>query len=146
MDTTETQLGDLVTAMHGPGQACDYGCSPAVAVVQHWADFAQDLETGKRIVAVSGWCWWDLEFPPHAREKIDALLARAEIKPVYLWANNVIFDTSRRFQPGSWVRTTALVKLHEHCIFETRNSLYLLVGSGTRAPVDIAIAHLLALG
>jgi len=138
MDTAETLLGDLVTAMSALGAPCYYGC--AQDALDYWTEYAHGLQTGKRLVAVKGWCWWDLEFPWQLRKKIDVLFLWLDIQPAYLWANEVIFDTSRRFQPGSWVRTTALLKLHEHCIFETRNSLYLLVGTGSRTSVDIALA------
>ncbi|MCY1559454.1 hypothetical protein D9M68_964970 [compost metagenome] len=49
-----------------------------------------------------------------------------------LYAHNVLFDSDRRFDVGDWVRTTPLVSFSEGCFFQTKNTLYVLVGDGER--------------
>ena len=51
-------------------------------------------------------------------------------------------DEAGRFLPGEWVRTSPLVSFTENCIFETKNTVYLLVGKGSRKtiPLDTAMS------
>lgn len=130
---------ELADILYMPGDACDYGCAPEA--VKHWFRFAEDLNTGKRIIAVADWTWWDLLFPEEHLELYKIHFTKTQLHPVYLKADNILFDTSGRFQPGCWVRTSLLHKLHHNCVFETRNSHYILVGTGTRKSVSIAMAH-----
>ena len=44
----------------------------------------------------------------------------------------------RRFDVGDWVRTTALVNFSEGCFFQTRNTLYVLVGDGQRKQAEFS--------
>jgi len=130
---------DLADVLYTPGAACDYGCAPKA--IKHWIEFAKALGTGKRIVAVADWMWWDLVFSPEHHEIYQMHFTNSGLQPVYLKADNILLDTSGRFQPGCWVRTTLLQRLHRNCVFETRNSLYILVGPGTRKSVAIDVAH-----
>jgi hypothetical protein len=51
-------------------------------------------------------------------------------KPLILFAHNVIFDSERRFDVGNWVRTSMCTSFEDGLIFETRNTVYVLVGAG----------------
>jgi len=125
---------------NSPGVPSDYGC--AQNALLRWIDYANGMHTGKRVVAVEHWMWLDLAFPESCQEDFESHFRMKGKQPAFLKANKVITDSSGEFEPGFFVRTTALVRLHESCIFETRNSLYILAGSGTRKqiPLEIALA------
>lgn len=50
--------------------------------------------------------------------------------PLIVFAQNVVFDSERRFDVGDWVRSTFAVSFKEGFLFETRNTVYLLMGPG----------------
>lgn len=84
--------------------------------------------------AVANWSWIDLTLPEDAQEKFRC----AGLQPVVLYAHNVLFDSRRRFDVGDWVRTTPLVSFSEGCFFQTRNTLYVLVGDGQRKQAEFS--------
>ncbi|WP_433885399.1 DUF6957 family protein [Pseudomonas vranovensis] len=57
-------------------------------------------------------------------------LSPAEVPPMVIFAHEVVQDSRRRFDPGHWVRTTYAVSQPELCMFETRSTVYLLLGAG----------------
>jgi formate-dependent phosphoribosylglycinamide formyltransferase (GAR transformylase) len=57
--------------------------------------------------------------------------------PMILFAHNVRHDDNRRFEPGSWVRSTIATKLDEGFLFVTRNTVYVLKGSGHRKSASL---------
>ncbi|MNH43840.1 hypothetical protein D3C79_1058450 [compost metagenome] len=54
-------------------------------------------------------------------------------------AHEVIYDSRVRFVPGSWVRSTYAVSFQHPCMFETRNTIYLLVGDGYRKQASLEL-------
>lgn len=50
--------------------------------------------------------------------------------PLIVFAHNVVFDSQRRFDVGDWVRSTFAVSFEEGFLFETRNTIYVLMGAG----------------
>ncbi len=50
--------------------------------------------------------------------------------PLIVFAQNVVFDSQRRFDVGDWVRSTFAVSFKEGFLFETRNTVYVLMGPG----------------
>lgn len=50
--------------------------------------------------------------------------------PLILFAHNVLFDSQRRFDCGDWVRSTMATTFQDGFLFETRNTLYVLIGNG----------------
>jgi hypothetical protein len=50
--------------------------------------------------------------------------------PLIVYARNVVFDSERRFDVGDWVRSTFAVAFEEGFLFETRNTIYVLMGPG----------------
>lgn len=77
---------------------------------------------------IRDWTWIDLEVTAEQ----GAELARTQRKPSLIIANTVLYDSSRRFDPGDFVRTSPLHRFEEGFIFATLNSCYLLMGDGLR--------------
>lgn len=76
---------------------------------------------------VRDWRWLDLE----ATESQRLLLAKTRRQPALIYAHTVIYDSERRWDVGDFVRTS-LLHQHEGFHFRTLNSVYLLLGPGTR--------------
>ncbi len=77
---------------------------------------------------VSNWRWIDLEVTPVQLSE----LTRTNRKPAVIYADTVIYDSSRRWDVGDFVRTSFLHKFEEGFIFKTLNSIYILIGNGVR--------------
>lgn len=77
---------------------------------------------------VRDWLWIDLDLSPEQ----SAAFARNQRQPSLIFAHTVIYDSSRRFDVGDFVRTSPLYKWEEGFIFATLNSAYLLMGDGVR--------------
>lgn len=92
---------------------------------KEYQQFIKKIKTrfpNKPYCAVQGWIWIDFDFPEDERY--------SKLSGSYIWASNIIEDEAMRFPVGGWVMSTPLATLHENCIFETRNTLYILVGPG----------------
>lgn len=77
---------------------------------------------------VSNWRWIDLEVTPVQLSE----LTRTNRQPAVIYADTVIYDSSRRWDVGDFVRTSFLHKFEDGFIFKTLNSTYILIGSGVR--------------
>ena len=77
---------------------------------------------------VSNWRWIDLEVTPVQLSE----LTRTNRKPAVIYADTVIYDSSRRWDVGDFVRTSFLHKFEDGFIFKTLNSTYILIGCGVR--------------
>lgn len=77
---------------------------------------------------VRQWIWIDLDVSAAVREELE----NAGYQPVMLYAHEVVLDSQHRFAPGDWVRSTPLRRFSEGCFFQTRNTVYVLLGHGTR--------------
>lgn len=64
-------------------------------------------------------------------------LLPAEVPPMVMFAHEVVQDSRRRFDPGHWVRTTYAVSHPDLCMFETRSTIYLLLGDGCRKQASL---------
>lgn len=76
---------------------------------------------------VRNWRWLDLKVTESQRLQ----LAQTGRKPALIYAHTVIYDSERRWDVGDFVRTS-LLHQHEGFQFKTLNSVYLLLGPGTR--------------
>lgn len=91
-------------------------------------EFFQFIETiktrfpDKNYCAVQNWIWVDFDFAADDRYP--------SLSGTYVWAGHVVIDEAGRFETGNWVRTSPLVKLHDNSIFETKNTIYILIGPG----------------
>lgn len=89
---------------------------------------AHELCPGKQYCSVREWILVDLDIPDDKK----ALVREQGFQPVLLYAHTVVTDSARRFSPGDWVRSTLLVELKNNYLFETNNSVYILLGTGNR--------------
>jgi len=120
-------LYDLAFALLGQGDSFDAGCKEGNT--QNMLSKAEVLRPGKIRRAVRNWQWWDLKLPKNKK------LPRG-VLPSIVFANNIIADSSGKYLKRSWIRSSALVEFHEKCIFETKNTFYVLVGEGVRKAVE----------
>lgn len=126
------ELDKVAQLLYGPGEVM-----PGVAM--SWEQARERVEArghSQRMpyCIVSDWVWHDLIVPSlfHERFQIDGQ------QPVMLYAHNVMFDSAGRFDVGDWVRTSPLVSFSEGCFFQTRNTLYVLVGDGLRKQTELS--------
>ncbi|PKF53754.1 hypothetical protein CW748_17690 [Alteromonadales bacterium alter-6D02] len=77
---------------------------------------------GKPKCVVKDWVIWNIEPSQSAPDFVISLIK----------ADYIIYDELDRFPAGGWVRTSAILSIHEYCIFATNNTNYILVGSGAR--------------
>ncbi|MGF6516600.1 hypothetical protein ABH912_004066 [Pseudomonas sp. BT76 TE3572] len=85
---------------------------------------------------VADWAILDIEVTTRQRK---AITDRGLI-PALVYALTVIQDSKGRFPPGDWVRTTLAVSFTHGCLFETKNTIYVLMGFGRRLRTDLDIA------
>ena len=102
------------------GEAIPSACDDEVAGIA----LAQKLYPGKPYCSVRQWILVDLDISDDKK----ALVAEQGFRPILLYAHAVVNDSACRFSPGDWVRSTLLVDLKSNCLFETRNSVYILLG------------------
>jgi hypothetical protein len=91
---------------------------------------------GKAFCVVQQWILIDLTVNSDERAKLTGL----GLLPVTLFAHEVVLDSRNRFQPTMWVRSNFGVSFTEGCMFETKSTVYLLLGSGLRKSASIGAA------
>ncbi|MGB4074763.1 DUF6957 family protein [Pseudomonas sp.] len=96
---------------------------------------AQEMCQGKQYCSVRQWIIVDLDISDDKK----ALVIEQGFQPFLLYAHIVVTDSARRFSPGDWVRSTLLVDLKNNCLFETQNSVYILLGGGSRKTAEPAV-------
>lgn len=89
---------------------------------------AYEMCPGKKYCSVRQWILVDLDISDDKK----TLIIEQGFHPVLLYAHSVVTDSARRFSPGDWVRSTLLVELKNNYLFETNNSVYILLGTGSR--------------
>jgi hypothetical protein len=85
------------------------------------------------LCAVEEWIILDAVVTEAERAKV----AAAGCQPIFLFAHKVVHDEQRRFEPGHWVRSSMGTAFKEGYLFETRNTVYLLLGPGHRKSSSI---------
>ena len=93
---------------------------------------AEKLAPDMAYCTVRNWTIADLDLA----EPEKYLFAEQGILPSLLYAERVLTDSACRFSPGDWVRSTPLQRFSDGCLFQTRNTIYVLVGPGCRKTVD----------
>ena len=96
----------------------------------------------KAFCVVRQWILIDLTVNSIESEK----LTRLCLLPATLYAHEVVFDSRNRFQPGMWVRSNFGVSFTETCMFETKSTVYLLLGPGLRKEAGIGTAFSMKAG
>lgn len=82
---------------------------------------------------ISNWRWVDIDTSEKARKK----LKERGLKPCFLYSASVVED--EKIRGFKSVRTTFLKSFHKNCIFLTKNTAYILQGSGTRITIEAAV-------
>jgi hypothetical protein len=85
------------------------------------------------LCAVEEWIILDAIVTDDERAKV----AAAGCQPMFMFAHKVVDDEQRRFEPGHWVRSSMGTAFKEGYLFETRNSVYVLLGPGHRKSASI---------
>lgn len=85
------------------------------------------------LCAVEEWTILDAIVTDAERAKVVA----AGCQPMFMFAHKVVHDEQRRFEPGHWVRSSMGTAFKEGYLFETRNTVYVLLGPGHRKSASI---------
>jgi hypothetical protein len=85
------------------------------------------------LCAVEEWIILDAIVTDNERTKV----AAAGCQPMFMFAHKVMHDEQRRFEPGHWVRSSMGTAFNDGFLFETRNTVYLLLGPGHRKSSSI---------
>lgn len=85
------------------------------------------------LCAVEEWMILDAIVTDDERAKVSA----AGCLPMFLFAHKVVDDEQRRFEPGHWMRSSMGTAFNDGFLFETRNSVYVLLGPGHRKSASI---------
>ncbi|WP_277587781.1 DUF6957 family protein [Pseudomonas chlororaphis] len=97
---------------------------------------------GKAFCVVKQWILIDLTVTPDEKEKLTNL----GLLPATIFAHEVVLDSKGRFQPQMWVRSNFGKSLTQGCMFETKNTVYLLLGAGQRKQASLAAAFSMSAG
>jgi hypothetical protein len=115
-------LGDIGIRLMGSALSLD----EAVAV-------ARKRYKWMPLCAVEEWIILDAIVTDAERAKV----AAAGCQPMFMFAHKVVDDEQRRFEPGHWVRSSMGTAFKEGYLFETRNTVYVLLGPGHRKSSSI---------
>ena len=123
-----------------------YGAGEEVAGWQGTQDeliaLAAKTFPGKAFCVVKQWILIDLTVTAAEKEKLTGL----GLLPATLFAHEIVLDSKGRFQPSMWVRSNFGVSFTEGCMFETKNTVYLLLGLGLRKEASIGAAFSMRAG
>ena len=97
---------------------------------------------GKAFCVVKQWILIDLTVTPVEREKLTSL----GLLPMTLFAHEIVLDSKGRFQPSMWVRSNFGKSFTEGCMFETKSTVYLLLGLGQRKEASIGTSFSMRVG
>lgn len=67
-------------------------------------------------------------------------LAARDMIPAIVYSHCVVDDQLKRYRPNNSCRSSLLTRFAEPAFFETANSVYVLIGKGTRKTVDPQLA------
>jgi hypothetical protein len=95
--------------------------------------FARKRYKWMPLCAVEEWTILDAIVTDEERAKV----AAAGCQPIFMFAHKVVDDEQRRFEPGHWVRSSMGTAFKEGYLFETRNTVYVLLGPGHRKSASI---------
>ncbi len=115
----------------GDDSYCDYGCIENN--IQVMIERAKTIAPDMYYCTIANWVWVDVNY------SVTDYLKRYHqqgIEPCFVRSDQIIFDEAQRPYIRNSVRSTALVEFYDNCIFRTRNTMYILVGKGSRVSID----------
>ncbi|RQO49134.1 MULTISPECIES: DUF6957 family protein [Pseudomonas] len=80
----------------------------------------------KAYCLVEEWTIFRADLTPAELMRVHA----ADHLPLIMFAHKVVVDSRARFQPGDWVRSSMCTAFDDGVMFETKNTIYVLMGSG----------------
>ncbi|MDI1328911.1 hypothetical protein [Pseudomonas sp.] len=98
----------------------------AAFTTEFMMDAIQDRFPGKAYCLVEEWIIFRADLSHDELTKVN----EAGHIPLFVFAHRVVQDSRRRFQMGDWVRSSMCVTFREGYMFETKNTVYLLMGNG----------------
>ena len=104
-------------------------------------EFAADAFPGKAFCVVKQWILIDLTVTPTEKDKLTGL----GLLPATLFAHEIVLDSQNRFQPSMWVRSNFGISSSPY-MFETKKTVYLLLGPGLRKEASIGAAFSMKVG
>jgi hypothetical protein len=117
-------IGAISGFLNEPGDplmGLDMTEGEAIALVkQHFPD--------KPYCVVANWMLVELDVDEVSLKAIKRLGSR----PYLIYSHNVLQDSAGRFYRGEWVRSTLQVSFTQGGLFETVNTVYVLLGQGCR--------------
>ena len=96
---------------------------------------------GNAFCVVKQWILIDLTVTPAEKEKLTGL----GLLSATLFAHEVVLDSRNRFQPTMWVRSNFGVSSSAY-MFETKKTVYLLLGPGLRKEASVGAAFSMKAG
>lgn len=113
-----------------------------------WLGFQEELISlaaksfpGKAFCVVRQWILIDLTVTPAEKDKLTTL----GLLPATVFAHEVVLDSQGRFQPSMWVRSNFGISSSPY-MFETKNTVYLLLGPGLKKEASIGAAFSMKAG
>ena len=119
--------GEIMDALYSAGAPM----TGSLMSDEHALTYARQQFPFGNYCLVRDWRWFDLRVTESERLQ----LAKTGRQPALIYAHTVIYDSERRWDVGDFVRTS-LLHQHEDFHFKTLNTVYLLLGPGTRIPVS----------
>lgn len=115
-------IGAISGFLNEPGEpliGLDMTEGEAIALVkQHFPD--------KPYCVVANWMLIELDVDEVSRKAVKRLGSH----PYLVYSHNVLQDSAGRFRRGEWVRSTLQMSFTQGGLFETVNTVYVLLGQG----------------
>lgn len=119
-----SEIDSLVSLFNGGGEVM--AGSPMTD--EQALRFMRDLRLNTEYCLVRDWVWIDLDVTPLQLAELE----KTRRKPALIFAHSVIYDSGRRWDVGDHVRTSPLHDFRDGFLFQTLNSVYVLLGEGLR--------------
>ncbi|MCQ4327584.1 MULTISPECIES: DUF6957 family protein [Stutzerimonas stutzeri group] len=95
--------------------------------------YMRDLRLNTEFCLIRDWIWIDLEVTPLQLAELE----KTRRQPALIFAHKVIYDSARRWDVGDFVRTSPLYAFRDGFLFQTLNSVYVLLGEGLRKRASV---------
>ncbi|MEH6486713.1 MULTISPECIES: DUF6957 family protein [Pseudomonas] len=93
---------------------------------------ASRLYPGRSYCLVRDWMLVDILTSPEVAEAI----SNQGFSTRLIFSHRIVLDSAERFLPGYWVRSTWQKSYHESGFFESRNTIYILLGEGKKKTAE----------
>lgn len=120
LDNQLKQLSSFLYDEGTPMKGCELSEEEAIAL-------AITSFPNKPYRLVANWRWINLDI-----SESDAKAVRdVGCEPCLIYASKILVDSQNQFSRGNWVRSTLHVSFTHGCLFETPNTIYVLMGEGS---------------